>query len=220
MCSYRVSLLRSFCRLPCVRRAAKRRCEGGSSGPSPPAARLSSITSAWLLSLLSLRRSTFPGLSWGEPGLVSRGADRLFSVGLWGSFSGLRLDGQPRSDSREGAWMSRRSEPRRWSCCCFASPCGYCDTIQLRRTPSFTSVRIRLKQARKAAPTRFRSMIAGCSAAPLHPCQFGAFGGRCSESDSLSNTLESCLFPCVLLRRRRGQRRNNRGWHTSWSASG
>lgn len=84
----------------------------------------------------------------------SRGADRLSSFCLCGFCLGAPAGrtaplGQPRR-----AWMSRRSESRRWSCCCFASPCGYCNTIQLRQTPSFISVSIRLNQERQTAETR------------------------------------------------------------------
>lgn len=166
MCSWGVSLLRSFCRLPCVRRAGKRRCEGGSSGPSllqlpvlPASPRLGFSPSS--TPFLTLRRSTFPGALWGKlpwspaaPAREQRGADRLSSFCLCGFCLGAPAGrtaplGQPRR-----AWMSRRSESRRWSCCCFASPCGYCNTIQLRQTPSFISVSIRLNQERKTAETR------------------------------------------------------------------
>lgn len=76
-----------------------------------------------------------------------RGADHLCSF----TFCIFSLDspagrtapvGQPRR-----AWMSRRSHMRRWSCCCFASPCGYCNTIQLKQTPSFISVSIKTRQS-------------------------------------------------------------------------
>lgn len=173
-----MSLLRSFCRLPCVRRAGKRRCEGGSSGPSlsPPAARFSSITSAWLLSLLdsfhhpqevhfSRRFAGKTARVWEPP---RRGSPRFFPP-VWGFFflwapAGRTAPvGQPRR-----AWMSRRSDTRRWSCCCFASPCGYRNTIQPEQTPSFTSVRF--KPERKRAERRPEIDYCGmlcCSAATL-----------------------------------------------------
>lgn len=74
--------------------------------------------------------------------------------------------------------MSRRSETRRWSCCCFASPCGYCNTIQPRQTPSFISVSIRFKQERQTAETRVEIDYCGmccCSAAAA--CRFRGFDG-------------------------------------------
>lgn len=75
-----------------------------------------------------------------------RGADHLcsfsFCIFSLGSPSGRTAPvEQPRR-----AWMSHRSHIRRWSCCCFASPCGYCNTIQLKQTLSFISVSIKTRQ--------------------------------------------------------------------------
>lgn len=173
-----MSLLRSFCRLPCVRRAGKRRCEGGSSGPSlssscpffqhhlglaslPPRL-FSSPTGGPLFS----RR--FAGKTAPRPGAAAARIASVLSACaggffLWAPAGRTAPVGQPRR-----AWMSPRSDTRRWSCCCFASPCGYCNTIQPEQTPSFTSVR--LEPERKRAERRPEIDYCGmlcCSAATL-----------------------------------------------------
>lgn len=91
--------------------------------------------------------------------------------------------------------MSRRSETRRWSCCCFASPCGYCNTIQPRRTPSFISVSIRFKQERKTAETRVEIDYCGmccCSAAAA--CRFRGFDGGVLQISQFGQHLEKLPF--------------------------
>lgn len=155
------------------------------------------------------RRSTFPGASRGKlpPSGSRRGADRLGSFRLCGGFFFLWAPagapvGQPRR-----AWMSRRSDTRRWSCCCFASPCGYCNTIQPEQTPSFTSVRF--KAERKRAERRPEIdccgmfVLLGCNLVDL-----GALVGRCWKSYSLSNTLKSCRLRCRLRLVRQRRRRS------------
>lgn len=136
----------------------------------PASPRLGSSPSSTLF--ITLRRSTFPGALRGKlpPSGSRRGADRLGSFRLCGGGGFLRAPagrtapvGQPRR-----ARMSRRSDTRRWSCCCFASPCGYCNTTQPEQTPSFTSVRF--NPERKRAEMRPEIDCCGmlcCSAATL-----------------------------------------------------
>lgn len=104
----------------------------------------------------------------------SRGADRLFSLPFplfsLGSPAGRTAPvGQPRR-----AWMSRRSHIRRWSCCCFASPCGYCNTIQRSQTPSFISVSIETElKNRSALPLLRNAGLISCNM-----IDYRGFGGE------------------------------------------